>query len=81
MLLEGVSYDVFLLGAEDTSRSEPTLEWYARTIGEVPEVRDIGRYRRNPVASVFSSARASDILGWRPQVRIAGLRAATRRAP
>jgi nucleoside-diphosphate-sugar epimerase len=77
MLVERVTYDVFLLGAEDTSMPEPTLEWYARDVGQVPEVRDVERYRSNPVASVFTSARASDVLGWRPRVRMAGLRAAT----
>jgi UDP-glucose 4-epimerase len=61
-----IEYGTFFLSAADTSREEPTLDWYARRIGPVPELRDTELYEREPRASIFSSAAAAELLGWRP---------------
>lgn len=62
-----------LIGAADTPLSEPTLSWYAERIGELPELRDRRRYEANPRASLFSTDRARDLLGWEPVARLAEL--------
>jgi UDP-glucose 4-epimerase len=65
----------FLVGADDAPREEPTLEWAARAIGHLPEVRNPRRYEQNPHASLFSNEKAASVLGWRPQLTLADLRA------
>lgn len=64
--LEGLRYGVFFLSADDTSRPEPTLEWYRSRFGELPPVDNPRLFRQRPRASIFSSARAKEILGWAP---------------
>jgi nucleoside-diphosphate-sugar epimerase len=66
--LIGRPFDTFLLGAADTPLDEPTLDWYARALGPVPELRNPWLYRDNPRASLFSTAKARDVLGWEPRV-------------
>jgi len=65
---------VFLIGADDTPREEPTLEWLERALGQLPELRDPRRYEQSPRASLFSNARAASVLGWRPVTTLAQLR-------
>jgi nucleoside-diphosphate-sugar epimerase len=57
---------VFFLSAADTSRPEPTLEWYAQRVGPLPEAVNIDLYLENPRASVFSIEKAREGLGWTP---------------
>lgn len=57
-------YGVFFLSATDTSRPEPTLEWYRSRFGEVPLLGNPQVFEQNPRASIFSSAKAKDALGW-----------------
>jgi UDP-glucose 4-epimerase len=71
----GIDFDTFFLSASDSSRPEPTLDWYAQRVGPVPELRDADAYRRDPRASIFSSARARERLGWEPTSDFAALRA------
>jgi nucleoside-diphosphate-sugar epimerase len=59
-------FDVFFLSAADTSRPEPTLDWYARRVGSLPDAVDRQLYKENPRASVFSSDKARRMLGWTP---------------
>ena len=61
---EGLGFETFLLGAADSCLPEPTLEWYARQMGELPGRLDRRLYAANPRASVFSSAKARRLLGW-----------------
>jgi UDP-glucose 4-epimerase len=63
---EGPRYGVFFLTAADTSRTEPTLEWYPELVGPLPEITDPQLYEANPRASVFTSAKARGVLGWEP---------------
>ncbi len=73
--VDGLRYGVFFLSAADTSRPEPTLAWYARRIGALPEIANPRFYQRNPRGSVFSSAKARDVLGWEPTSDFERLRA------
>lgn len=59
-------YGVFFLSAADTSRPEPTLEWYVRRVGPLPELVDLDLYRETPRAALFSSEKAREVLGWTP---------------
>lgn len=56
----------FFLSAADTSRPEPTLDWYADRFGALPEIPNPRVFEQNPRASIFSSAKARDYLGWEP---------------
>lgn len=64
--LEGLRYGVFFLSADDTSRPEPTLEWYRSRFGELPLLTNPRLFRQRPRASIFSSAKAREVLGWAP---------------
>lgn len=64
--LEGLRFGTFFLSASDTSREEPTLEWYRSLFGDVPEVTNPRQFRNFPRSSIFSSAKAQEILGWAP---------------
>ena len=59
-------YGVFFLSADDTSRSEPTLDWYRKLFGDLPAVSNPQLFEQNPRASIFSSAKAKSVLGWSP---------------
>lgn len=61
-----VRYGVFFLSAADTSRPEPTLEWYRNRFGEVPLLGNPQVFEHNPRASIFSSAKAKEALAWEP---------------
>lgn len=63
---EGLRYGVFFLSADDTSRPEPTLQWYRERFGELPAIANPRLFRQQPRASIFSSAKARDLLGWTP---------------
>lgn len=72
--LRGLRYGVFFLSAADTSRAEPTLEWYRSLFGEVPPLENPRLFQRFPRASIFSSAKARDLLGWEPSSDYLALR-------
>ncbi|MGW5124870.1 NAD-dependent epimerase/dehydratase family protein [Streptomyces sp. NPDC004069] len=72
---DGLRYGTFFLSADDTCRPEPTLDWYRERIGALPEIRNPRLYQRNPRASIFSSTRARDLLGWEPTSDFPALRA------
>ncbi|WP_045835752.1 NAD(P)-dependent oxidoreductase [Hyphomicrobium sp. 99] len=65
-LVSNVRQGEFFLSAADTSRPEPTLEWYADRFGALPEIPNPRIFEQNPRASIFSSAKARDYLGWEP---------------
>jgi len=71
---EGLRYGVFFLSAADTSRREPTLEWYRERLGPLPEIGNPRLFRQLPRASIFSSAAARDVLGWEPSSNFIDLR-------
>lgn len=64
--LEGLRFGVFFISADDTSHPEPTQQWYQQVIGQLPEIKNPRWYQDNPRASIFSSAAAKEILGWKP---------------
>ena len=64
--VRGLRYGVFFLSADDTSRPEPTLDWYRQRFGSLPPIANPRLFHKLPRASVFSSARAKDLLGWQP---------------
>jgi nucleoside-diphosphate-sugar epimerase len=68
-------YECLLLSAADTAHPEPTLGWYPRLVGALPADVDHAVFDANPRASVFSSARAESVLGWRPASDFSRIRA------
>lgn len=72
--VEGLRYGQFFLSADDTSRPEPTLDWYRERIGALPEVTNPRLFRNNPRASIFSNRHARDLLGWEPTTDFEELR-------
>lgn len=76
---EGLRFGSFFLSADDTSHPKPTLEWYQEIIGDLPEIKVPRMYQQNPRASVFSSAKAKEILGWQPTSNFEELRAKAKR--
>lgn len=64
--LEGLRYGVFFLSADDTSHPEPTLDWYRQRFVELPPLDSPRVFQQRPRASIFSSAKAKDVLGWQP---------------
>jgi nucleoside-diphosphate-sugar epimerase len=66
VLASKVRQGEFFLSAADTSRPEPTLDWYASRFGALPEIPNPRVFELNPRASIFSSAKARDYLGWEP---------------
>jgi len=73
--VEGLKYGVFFLSADDTSRPEPTLDWYRERIGALPEITNPLLFKRNPRASVFANRQARELLGWEPTTDFLQLRA------
>jgi len=61
-----VRHGEFFLSAADTSRPDPTLDWYAERFGALPEIPNPRVFEQNPRASIFSSAKAREYLGWEP---------------
>jgi nucleoside-diphosphate-sugar epimerase len=57
---------VVYLSAADTSRPEPTLEWYRQRVGALPAAIDKELFLRMPRAAVFSTRRARALLSWEP---------------
>ena len=72
--VEGLCYGVFFLSADDTSRPEPTLDWYRERIGELPEILNPRLFHTNPRASIFSNRQARELLGWEPTTDFLELR-------
>jgi UDP-glucose 4-epimerase len=72
----GLRFDTFFLSAPDTTRPEPTLHWYAERIGSLPELRNPRAYALDSRASIFSSARARERLGWEASSNFLDLRRA-----
>ncbi len=62
----GPRFGVYFASAADTSRPEPTLDWYRQLFGTVPEVTNPRLYELNPRASIFSSRKAAAVLGFEP---------------
>ncbi|MHA6126489.1 NAD-dependent epimerase/dehydratase family protein [Pseudomonas fluorescens group sp. PF-1] len=73
--VEGLRFGTFFLSADDTSHPQPTLKWYQHVIGDLPIIKAPRRYQENPRASIFSSAKAKEILGWQPTSNFDELRA------
>ena len=67
-------YGVLLFGADDSSLDVPTLDWYRERVGPLPELCNPRRYLENPRASVFSNAKAREVLGWEPTTDFVALR-------
>ena len=63
----GAGFEVFNLSAADSIGRLETLERLSAVYGRLPELRDAGRYARDPCASVLDISRARDRLGWAPE--------------
>ena len=74
--VEGLGFEAFLLGADDSCLPEPTLSWYERQMGALPDALDRELYQAEPRASVFSCAKARDLLGWRASSNFLAMREA-----
>lgn len=72
-------FGVFYLSAADTSREEPTLEWYPERVGPLPRV-DAELYETYPRAAIFGSRAAANAIGWAPTSDFLALRAEHRRS-
>lgn len=64
--VQGINFGVFFLSADDTSHAEPTLKWYENNFGSLPKLKNPKKYYDNPRASIFSSLKAKELLGWKP---------------
>ena len=72
--VKGLRSGVFFLSADDTSRQDPTLEWYSKIIGNNPEIKNPRLFDLNPRASIFSNSKAKELLGWKPTSNFSQLR-------
>lgn len=72
--VEGIKFDSFYISADDTCHPAPTLDWYPRVIGQQVPQQTTDSYERNPRASIFSSAKAKEKLGWNPTSNFLELR-------
>ncbi len=82
----GLRFGTFFLSALDTCRPEPTLDWYRQRVGELPEITNPRLFQLKQRASIFSSAKARDLLGWQassdfPTLRSQWLNEATKAKP
>jgi nucleoside-diphosphate-sugar epimerase len=62
----GPAFATYFITARDTFEPRPTLEHLRDTYGVLPEIRKPERYRENPRASAYDTARAHEELGWAP---------------
>jgi UDP-glucose 4-epimerase len=60
------TFDIFHIHAADGMNEVPTLEFFTRRYGYVPELRDSELYKSNPTAGVFGISRARTKLGYEP---------------
>jgi UDP-glucose 4-epimerase len=59
-------YQAFYVSAADGLNTRPTLEMLRERYGTLPEIRNPGYFRDNPLASVLDISRARDVLGFEP---------------
>jgi UDP-glucose 4-epimerase len=71
-----VSYDTMFISADDSCHREPTLQWYQRAFGTLPDNVVTSRFEANPRASIFDNGRAQKLLDWRPTSDFQAMRAA-----
>lgn len=71
----GIAFDSFYIGADDSSHTSPTLEWYPQMTGALPAQIDEEYFASRPRASVFSNAHARRRLGWAPTSDFDAMRA------
>jgi len=63
----GPSFETFLLAADDTFAGRPTAEIVAQHYPDTPWQEDLEQYvAAQPYRSLVPSARAREVLGWRP---------------
>ncbi|MYS84913.1 NAD-dependent epimerase/dehydratase family protein [Embleya scabrispora] len=67
------TFGPYLLAAADSAHPEPTLDWYARDVGELPADTDLDRFARDPHAGAVRADAAREALGWEPRGRFADL--------
>lgn len=67
-------FATFIVGADDSPRAEPTLDWVERALGHLPQLRNPRLFEQAPRASVFSTAKARELLGWTPRTTLADIR-------
>lgn len=63
---QGISFESFYISADDSSRTDATLDWYEKIVGPLPRIANPRLFQLNPRASVFSNAKAKALLGWAP---------------
>jgi UDP-glucose 4-epimerase len=62
----GPAFATYLITANDTFETRPTLDHLRDLYGALPEIRKPEIYRRNPRASAYDTERARRELGWTP---------------
>ncbi|OPC79553.1 hypothetical protein B4N89_00055 [Embleya scabrispora] len=67
------TFGPYLLAAADCAHPDPTLDWYAREVGEVPADLDRDRFTRDPHAGAVCADGARAGLGWEPRGRFTDL--------
>lgn len=68
-------FELATLCADDTAHPDPTLEWYRRLIGPVPELVEPTVFETDTRASIYSNRRAGELFGWRPTSDFEAIRA------
>ena len=56
-----------MISAADTYLKEPTRDFIARALSDVPELRQPARFIRNAFEPLITSAKAQKLLGYQPQ--------------
>jgi nucleoside-diphosphate-sugar epimerase len=64
---EPEGYHLFWACAADTFEPMPTLDYFKRVYGKLPEIRKPEIYRTNPNAGVIDCSRARNMLNWTPE--------------
>jgi UDP-glucose 4-epimerase len=62
----GPAFATYLITADDTFETRPTLDHLHDVYGTLPEIRKPEVYRQNPRASSYDTERARRELGWTP---------------
>jgi UDP-glucose 4-epimerase len=71
--VDGVAFETVLVSAAESPLATPTLDWYRDHVAALPPVLDPGLYAANPRASLFSTAKARELLGWTPRLTLADI--------
>lgn len=62
------NHAIYFLTAKDGLNTRPTIELLRERYGELPPIRDVTYFRRNPCGAILDGSRARDRLGFEPKI-------------